>query len=354
MLPPMAAILIQQQNPDGTLHAIVDDDERCVTLWLVPAEPLRGKVPIRAVWVRNLVEAPERFAPSPAREGDAPLQPATHCVDPGPGRALSPDGLALVWLQEGDGVALLDGDDVLAVLPAWADGQACPGYAAAARGRGPMAWSLADATALVDRVHADRAWWDRWQQDPFTPVRDAQLEAIQAQIGPMQRYFAIDGGTSPPRGMALLDRPPGRVAITLANALRRQPQAELHLREGTPGTRFELAIALHPSVSDEAPWMRALSGLAPLPWERLTWLGSGHTVSMGSLPDPFGAIFLHPAPPPGIELELPDIDGEPVLVLWATPITAGERAIAQQYGRDVLAERLGEALSQCMVRAPVG
>ena len=158
----------------------------------------------------------------------------------------------------------------------------------------------------------------------------------------MDSLASLALATEPPAD-TLLDRPPGRVAITLANALRRQPQAELHLREGTPGTRFELAIALHPSVSDEAPWMRALSGLAPLPWERLTWLGSGHTVSMGSLPDPFGAIFLHPAPPPGIELELPDIDGEPVLVLWATPITAGERAIAQQYGRDVLAERLGEA-----------
>lgn len=341
-------ILIQKQHPDGTHQAIVEDDEQTVVLYL------HGPTGLRGCWVRNRAKAPRVFDPRPAKRGSAPMQPAAHCVNAGPQPPLDPSTLSIVWLQEGDGAALLDGDEVLAVLPSWAGTKECPGYSSAAFGTGPVAWSLQNAADLEARVLADKAWWASWREgDPFSPVRDAQVAALKAQIGPMERYFAIDGGAWPPRGMAVCDRPPGKVAMTLGMGIRRQPMAERFLAEGTAGTRIELAMALHPTVTDPDPYLKALAGLAGLPWAHVTWLGAGHTIAHPRLPAPFGALFLHPAPPTGVELGLPEIGDEAVQVLWVTPITAAERALAQEYGRDVLAERLGEALSQVCVRQPV-
>jgi len=320
----MAHILTQQPNPDGTLHAVVDVDADRVSLSLIPAPPLEGRVQPRSTWVCDAAVAPE------------------------------PDALQVVWLQEGDGAALFDGERLIAALPAGSGGSEHPGYAAAATGRDRRAWGLELAPALVERIERDRAWWARWaSHDLFTPVRDAQKQAFEEQIGPVERYFAIDRGRWPPRAMVLGKRPPGHVASTLGMALRRQPQADVHLPADAPGRRVELALALHPSVSDHGIWLKVLSSLAALPWRTVSWLGSGHTVSLGSLPAPFGGLFLHPAPPQGLTLAYPHVDDEPVHILWGTPITAAERALAQQYGRERLVERLGEALGEVRVRDPV-
>lgn len=351
----MSDIVLQGSNPDGTLHAVLDQDGRCMTLWLEPSEALRDSVKTRMTWVRNLVPPPARFDPTPARDGLTPLQPASHARDEGFGPLPDPTRLSLVWLQEGDGVALLEDDDLLAVLPSWCGAPGRdepPGFSADAVGQGPMGWSLDEAVDLVDRVRADQDWWDGWDHDPFTPWRDALNAAVEEQIGPVGRYFAIDGARWPPRAMVLADRPPGRVAVTLGMSIRRQPQAERWLGDH-PGRRIELAMAIHPSVEAPRPWLKALASLAGLPWRRCTWLGSGHTASPAGLPAPFGSLLLHPSPPEGVELGLPDHEGEPVQVLWCTAITAAERALAQEFGRDKLAERLGPALGQVMRRSPV-
>ena len=150
-----SSLIFESESPDGTLYALVEDDGRCVMLNLAPARHLQGRVPFRPCWVRNRVAAPERFDPSPAREGRPPLQPAPHCVDPGPRPALDVEALRVVWLQEGDGVALFEGDTLLAALPAWAGTREQPGYSAEAVGRGPMAWALHDAVDLKARIAAD-------------------------------------------------------------------------------------------------------------------------------------------------------------------------------------------------------
>src|SRR6478609_9493764 len=109
--------LLSETGPNGNFSAVVEDDGRVVYLSL--ANPHEGGFPTRSVWVRNRLAAPAAIDVAGMERGEPPLMPAAACRHPRGAPALDTAGLRLVWLPEGDGVALFDGPTLLAAIPPW-------------------------------------------------------------------------------------------------------------------------------------------------------------------------------------------------------------------------------------------
>src|SRR5690606_37841067 len=121
-------ILKEEVGPNGNIRALVEDDGRSVHLYL---EGTSEDHPfgVRSCWVRNLRAAPTLIEAERMQAGLAPMLPARNCVDPEAGRPLRAEDLEFLWFESGDGVALLEKGDVLAVIPPWSGKAGFAGYA---------------------------------------------------------------------------------------------------------------------------------------------------------------------------------------------------------------------------------
>jgi hypothetical protein len=329
--------LLSETGPNGNVNAYVEDDGRVVFLYL--ANPQEGGFPVRSVWVRNRLAAPAALDVECMRDGEPPLMPAPSCRHPAGAPALDADNLRLVWLPEGDGVALFDGPTLLAAIPPWSGSNGFHGYASEAIRQGPLAWELPGGPddALGERFAAAERYWQAWnaKPTPWPATQAAQLASHARLAGPQQRYFAIDGDGWPPKGLTWNETATTVTLATVGMALRPQPRIEQYLEDSRPHRRIELGIMLRKPVAEATVMALAkqLSALANLPWERYTWLGQGHSVACDSLkPHGFSAVLLASSSGIGLHIPLPECFGDPVRLLWLVPVTDQERKRAKAGG----------------------
>jgi hypothetical protein len=269
---------------------------------------------------------------------------------------LNPKYLRLVWFEEGDGVALLQREEVLAVLPPWA-GSGCPGYAAAAVGEQQFAWELAPALeGLSPRItHGER--YRQWRQSPasWPQIRDRLIAHLEARLGPHIRYWAVDGGQYPPRAIAAFTPSSHRGIVVLATigmSAQSMPQIEMAFEDSSRYRSIELVVATR---KEDFGLTDLLAEMMATPWKNLTWLGDGHTYgwrqsNLGAdYPGKAFCLLLRqpPATLPergagGETLHVPDLWGhsnagrDPVNFLWVVPITTLEQERAAKSGSAVV------------------
>ncbi len=342
-------ILLEEVSPNGNVTAVVEEDGRSAYFYLNfhDAEPGPGRV--KACWVRNLATAPAELDVDAMRDGNPPMLPAPPCRHPEGLPPPSPGDLTVVWFEEGDAAALLEGAEILAVLPSWAGLGNFPGYARDCIAENPLCWPLPVGPSLAERIRLAREYWGLWDDDSFwEEYRDALLAPIEAALGrPHAQYFAIDQGQWPPKAILRFDLDDRSLLITLGVSVRPQPGVELVAEDPIALRRIELAAAFDPECpSDEVlAFGRYLSAQSGYPWVQGTWLGEGHSLPCDSVPPAlggpaFGAVLLtaHPAGAPRIDL--PAVWGDPILLLWMIPITPEERELAVRDGSDALLGRL--------------
>lgn len=319
-------VVLRSASPNGNAEAFVEDDGRTVYLYQ-HFEDGTGQ-DLRATWVRNRLPAPEGVVQEDLEQGLAPLMPARFCAHPQGAPKLEPTRAKLVWLPDGDGVALYEGPDVLACTAPGHGVDDCPGYARDVTQDAPFAWRLAADGPLVDRFKAAQRYWDSWDS-PLTweqrrkGVREALARALGAEAS-----YREDALAWPPLGLATFARD-GLVTLTTVGMSQR-PMPAVERAHGDAASRFrrvELAVALPPSTSD---LLRArvgdLLGLASeLPWSRYTFLGHGHTIPADAFKGtPYAGVLVASSQKLGPAAPLPDVDGEPVTLLWLVPVTAEE------------------------------
>lgn len=333
-------------SPNGNLEAFVEQDDRCAYLYLRELEggPFDLGLGLRSCWVRNLGPAPATLPVADMRQGLAPRMPAGSCAHPQGAPPLA-EGLRIVWLEEGDAVAFLEGDAVLAVMPCWSGQEGFHGYARDCTAESPLAWPLAPDNVLLDRVRAAEACWRSWETgNPWLAVQDAGLQAIAAALGEPTKYYAIDGGRWPPQAMVRCDRGDAVVLVTCGMQLRPQPTVEMYAGDPRPLRRIELGLAMDRRLFELAPddVMGWLSGQARYPWTRLSWFGHHHTVPCDAVPTgpsrrAFGGMLLLRDPPGAPRVAFRPFRDDPVTLLWLVPVTDAERALAERDGSEALA-----------------
>lgn len=319
----MPELLLENTSPYGTRRASVLRGDNDVYLYLEDLAGPRVET-CSAVWVTNVGPAPD--SPPPAPQGAPPAMPASGTRHP---EGCPPRGpMELVWFEEGDAVALVDGDGVLAFIPGWGGREGFYGYARHARGQQPLAWELDPEvrSAVEPRVAESRDFW-RWRTgDAWEDVRTSGVDHLEQRIGPLDAVWPLTPEGAFPQLVATRHKLPDRdvwVTATTGLSAQRMAAVEQHVDDPDAVGRIELAIAR--TVPDELG-AHLLGGLAAVPLKRCTWLGDGHTIGgVGGSLLAFGpaktALMLTVNPPSAHGHPAPDLQGlvrrgAPVTYLW--------------------------------------
>jgi hypothetical protein len=341
--PIVPELLLQETNPYQTRRASLLIGEGDLYLYL---EDLTGPAPTTtsAVWVANYLPAPSDksvVAPpgTPPRMGAGGTRHPEGCPDLG--RALH-----LVWFEEGDAVAVIDAEGVLAAIPGWAGRSDFYGYSRYARGRSGLAWELSRdaATALDLKVRDSQEFWKWRLNGAWAEIRSTGLGHLETRVGRQDAAWPL--GTAPfPELIASRHRLgdlPVWVTATTGLSAQRMAGVEQFVDRPEDVARIELAIAR--TTPDQAG-AELLASLATIPFGRCTWLGEGHTIggAAGRYPA-FGpdkaAVLLTAKPPQGVQFPMPDLRGltrrgDPVTYLWVVVIDEETFRLAR--GRDATA-----------------
>ncbi|GAA3745707.1 suppressor of fused domain protein [Salinactinospora qingdaonensis] len=345
-------ILLDRVSPYQSRRLIVECDGRTTAAYLI--DP-RGAVRV-PVWLANHELAPDIGQETPD-DGRAPLMPAQHTKHPQGRAPFDPDRLRVVWFEEGDGIALLDSDGLLAIIPGWAEAdRGLPGYAREAIGRSPYAWALDDVAAqLWPRVVHAEAYW-QWREAPnaWRNVQRTVFNHLTRTVGPAGHYWDVSDGHAPL--IRVSERPatperPYTVLSTVGMCGQRMPTLDRYMADTSAYARIELALA---TTGPSHLAARVFRWLGTFPWRAVTWFGPGHSVKwMRSAEDsPLrgdnAAVLLvaDPGPLAGNGSGPPpdtsglQFHGDPVTWLWVIPITRPEHLFAKEHDSTTLLAKL--------------
>lgn len=247
--------------------------------------------------------------------------------------------LRVVWLPEGNGAALFEADDILAIIPPWSGMSGFDGYARDNIGDGPVAWELQRDNVLYQRFRHAEDYWEMWNGELWATVQKSLLDKIEATLGRHSNYYAIDGGEWPPKAIVRIPVHNHVFVLTVGMCLRPQPNVEFYTESPQHLRRIELGAVLPEHWTDPqiTGFCQYLSGQSNLPWTNYTWLGAGHTLPCDSWNNGLYEYALLKSTHNSIpSLTLPAQFGDPVNMLWFIPITATERMKAMNEGSESL------------------
>jgi len=334
-------IIAEVSNDKKTLFAIVEQDERVVYLYIYAREDLRERFPrMRGCWVRNLSPAPQQDDSEALAHGLPPMLAAQYCRSLEAEAPLDPAGIQILWNESDDGAALWYHGLLLAVIPGWSlyiDHSVS--YSAGCIQQNPLTFPLGSASTNTQYALADktRQFWRDWaheEHNPWPKIQRNFVACYEQRFGPAVKYYAIDQGTWPPMAISQHEDDENYYFFTMGMSIRPMPQIELVFNdEAEHHRRIELAFAVGKEYVDEANAVQmasAISGYAQLPWESLTWLGEGHTLVSPAAPLGYEGHIISAALGASVgKFALPGCYGDPVNLLWASPLFASELEFAQ-------------------------
>jgi Suppressor of fused protein (SUFU) len=358
---PQAVTLLDSVSPYGSRRFTVEFDGAATAAYLHDDTTV-----IAATWIANHVRAPRFADPSRLNAGQAPIMPASCTRHPRGRPPIDPATLQAMWLEEGDGVALLERGALLAVIPGWSNmSQGMPGYSRDAIGQTPYAWSLDDAIeGLGPRVESAGEFW-RWRESTagWGRFQQAALAHLTARLGAGAHYW--NGAPSGRPSIGISERPPSAdrpytVLSTVGMSAQRMPVVEQVVDDPTEYSRIELAVA---TTLPSGVAALVFLWLAGYPWRAVTWFGPGHSIRWYDQPANFplgggyeGVLLLDdPAPLAGPAV--PDlsgfaVDSQPVRWLWIIPISERSRLTAKEHGSAALVSQLAAEHRSWIVTPP--
>lgn len=271
-------VLLEEENPYGSLVASVEDDGRTVYLYLSPT--LDPSYQPRAVWVRNLGKAPEQTDTQAMRAGVAPRMKKDICKHPGGLMPLKPEQLRLIWFMEGNGVALEVDGELTAMIPPWSGQEAIFGYSSETFGKdvGTVPFPL-EKKGLLERLEEGKRFFESLQNNSFWEThRDLLLSHYENTYGKHINYFAVNNEYLPIIGVALFQKEDRFVYTTIGMSLQNMPLVELSFKEPEGYMRTEL-IAIREREEDWMPGI--LANMAIHPWRSNSFFSSGHSFESG-------------------------------------------------------------------------
>jgi hypothetical protein len=334
-----------RDSPNGYRTAVLCEDERGATLYF--AECPSGRI-LSTVWVRNFGQVAE---PWPDSDGQSLMLPSEFCAHPEGAPPFKEEDLDFIFFEAGDGVALYENGELLAVLPPWAriaggGLDPIPGYARDCRARyDPLAWPLAPALGSLDpRLKSARAFWQEWTgehgSDRFFELRDERMAVLESELGPHREYFVMEPKRWPIRIGCSYPRRDSTPCLTLGLATQPMPGVEGLFEEPALHRRIELGIVLpagatRDQVSEAGD---ALTSQCTIPWLRNTHLAELHTIQQEFYPGladlPFAILVRKMEGIP--KLSPWNFRGDPVTPLWLVRITKREQDLAVEKGGEVL------------------
>lgn len=323
-------IILESKSPNCPLAVIIEEDDTCTYMYLIHLKTDGTQSIICPLWIRNHQKAPDDLEFAKMQEGFSSMMPKEFCSHPDGKERFQPENLRCIWLEEGDGVALLENEQILAIIPGWANDK-IPAYSIDCIKENSLAFPLTKDNVLNERIKKADMFWNSWDYDPWRIFLDTRLEILCKEFGQETKYYAIDGGQWPIKGMAQFEKGDTTYLVTIGVSLIPQPFIEQLTEEPEKLRRIELGLAIKTEAFNKNAHeiCSFLSAQTTIPWSNLTWLGHGHTIECGTLFEkdnefPF-CVFINGkfiSSLPQIEFEL--FRGDNINVLWLTPISESE------------------------------
>ncbi len=330
-------VIVESQSPVCDIYAFVEKSSTCYYLYLW-VHPSSDNPQIRACWIANRKRSPKELDMEAMEKGNAPMMQEAYVAHNQEGIELDDKSLSIVWFAEGDGAAVMSGEELLCVVPGWSDNR-FPGYSIYAKGTGPYAWEMTNAlNTLMQRVNDSRKKWEYFETDFWGTVQSEHMTALENFFGEYEKYYAIDGGKFPPKALVTGKKGGVVYGITAGVSLIPMPIAEQYFQDDVcDNRRIELGFAVCEQHKQLCEMMYSvMSSLAAYPWKEITFFAHGHTIPFQNIKGYSALLFVNPKL---IGAEKPDYKpfmGDEINLLWIVPITEEEYAIATETNSEKL------------------
>lgn len=324
-----------EESLAGNTSAVVTQDDRVAYLHLVFNS---GVMETRSCWLRNLIPGPHGIGAKDISEGLAPLMPKALCAHPQGESPLVADDLEFVWFEEGNGVALFEKGELLALIPPSLNSNDTTCFARDCRQPNTLCLPLPEDPGIKPMFRELREYWASWEVPENHPKHnELVLQAYRDNWGTEIQLYAVASENWPPRYVAHFQSDGRDILATVGMSLRPQPNLELDEEGHFAPRRIELAFVNLSGTWSESVEQTAmeLTGLAGFPWTEFAPFTTGsllHSESNEtSLLNGSNAVELHnrpysrpvgdnptPADIVAVPLpELPDFRKDRLVLLWA-------------------------------------
>jgi hypothetical protein len=354
-------IIYQETNPYGSLNAFLDDDGRTVYLYLQPIH--NPEIPMRSLWIKNRIIAPDVRSDDDFKSGLAPILCKDELTSNAESDEIIVDDLHFIWTEEGDGLAVFIKEKLFAFLPPWSGIKGIHGYSRYAKVETITAYPLGDSDngIIADRVKKSREFWEfRSEKDSWKKIQATRLEYLEERLGKHKFYWSADGGKFPHLAIAKFqpsDYPELTIYATIGMSAQNMPTVELYHKDYLKYSRIEMIFAIRTNEGDKSDsWIpHAIGEIIKFPWSMCKWFGEGHTISLPRKdPDAVSVDFTHlflTSMPGAFKnekslLEPPCLDfikgenNQDFRFLYLIPISQEETFFAKENGAKSLLERI--------------
>ncbi|MRX39015.1 hypothetical protein GJU43_06990 [Flavobacterium sp. LC2016-23] len=337
-----AEVLIEERSHSCPITAVVEQDNRVAYFYLYGDNEDFG---MKCCWIRNLMEAPKELEEKLMEKGIPPMLTKEFCKFPEGQTKLNRNNLEIVWLEEGDGAALLENGEILCVIPSWSGSGGFYGYARDCIGTGDFAWEFTEENEMHKRVERSLEFLKLWDNDtnPFGFLQPEILEYYDEIFGKSEKYYAIDNSEWPPKGLYVHEGHEKIVFATVAVSLRPQPKVEMYSENPGKMNRIELGMILKSGLKNDqintiASW---ISGTTAIPWDFVTFLAENHTIDLhANVSKKFNFAVLTNQLNVLPKIKLANYRGSNTNFLWIVPISLREREEMIQSGVEAVLSKL--------------
>ena len=342
---PEPKLLMESRSPVCPLKVIIEECNDSTYMYLLHIIS-ENEPPIfkSSCWLSNHSHAPKDIDIKAMKEGMPSMLPAEFCKHPHGISKLNPEEIEVVWFEEGDGVAVLYQGDILGIIPPWAQ-DTFPVFASGCIKESQLVLPLIkEENALYSRILKAKDFWDNFNDEQWISFKDGCLPILESQFGSHIKYYAIDGGFFPPKALVKFEVKNVTYLFTVGVSIIPQPMIEMCTDTPEIKRRIEIALAIENETFNQnaEPILNYISAQTAIPWQNLSWLGHGHTISAA---DVFSLEFPNVVCVGANECakvpctSLPSFGDDTTNILWLVPLTTEGTLMIKEEGIDSFCEK---------------
>ena len=276
--------IISSLSPLADLSAQVVVENNCSYLYLLHTGT-SGSNAMTSCWIKNHTTVEDNYsAQSDMKRGLQPKVPSKYCKFQNDLNPFKAEQLEIVWGKEGFITSLYEDGELICVIPYWAGQDFC-GYSKYSStdkfSTIPFPLGSSDTNALFKRTEDARDFWKQDFSLLWCNYQESYLSELESKYGKHIKYYAIDGGSFPPKALTSFEKDDIKYAFTIGVGLFPQPKVDMHFRDYQNHECFELGFCYQSNaVFDEPNVFSQLSSITAIPWSFNTFLSHRHTIEL--------------------------------------------------------------------------
>ncbi|MCM8530411.1 MAG: suppressor of fused domain protein [Lentisphaeraceae bacterium] len=323
-------VIAELENWLGNKVAILEGNNNSIYLYIYSKDQN-----VIALWVANSkrIDNPKDIK-TEMEEGLPPYMPNEQCNDKGYILAHENENdWELQWGLDQNSIAVWYKGKIISIMPEWSGLQGFYGYSIGTDYETPLAWPLSKDNAQIHKFINEKEFLSNWTEDVWIQHQEALLELYSNNFNGQERYFAIDGGNWPPKGMRYISQGSSHYLFTVGISILPMPLYGMNYEEDIEDfRRIELGIIFE-GGDDFTALGQYLSAQSTYPWYWGTHFDNGHTIPCKELSDlgsqmSFMVIVDNASFLP--KISTPNFNNDKTRLLYMVPIYESEQKFAEE------------------------